>query len=88
MTAKNPRVQVLLDIPLYNWIKEQTKISGISLSLAIRDILKKAFEEQAWFWTKRWQEGEKEAEHDIKTGRVSKTYYTAKEFIKDLKNEA
>jgi antitoxin MazE len=26
--------------------------------------------EQAWFWTKRWQEGEKEAEEDIKAGRV------------------
>src|SRR4030043_474689 len=26
--------------------------------------------EQAWFWTKRWQEGEKEADEDIKAGRV------------------
>jgi antitoxin MazE len=26
--------------------------------------------DQAWFWTKRWQEGEKEADEDIKTGRV------------------
>jgi len=26
--------------------------------------------EQAWFWTKRWQEGEKEAEEDIRDGRV------------------
>jgi AbrB family looped-hinge helix DNA binding protein len=26
--------------------------------------------EQVWFWTKRWQEGEKEAEEDIKTGRI------------------
>ncbi len=26
--------------------------------------------EQAWFWTKRWQEGEKEAEEDIKAGHV------------------
>ncbi len=26
--------------------------------------------EQAWFWTKRWQEGEKEAEEDIRAGRV------------------
>lgn len=26
--------------------------------------------EQAWFWTKRWQQGEKEAEEDIRTGRV------------------
>jgi AbrB family looped-hinge helix DNA binding protein len=26
--------------------------------------------DQAWFWTKRWQEGEKQAEEDIKAGRV------------------
>lgn len=26
--------------------------------------------EQAWFWTERWQQGEKEAEEDIRTGRV------------------
>jgi len=26
--------------------------------------------EQAWFWTKRWQEGEKQADEDIKAGRV------------------
>ena len=25
--------------------------------------------EQAWFWTKRWQQGEKEAEEDIRAGR-------------------
>lgn len=25
---------------------------------------------QAWFWTKRWQEGEAEAEEDIRVGRV------------------
>jgi len=26
--------------------------------------------EQAWFWTERWQQGEKEAEEDIKAGRI------------------
>lgn len=26
--------------------------------------------EQAWFWTKRWQEGEAEAEEDIRSGRL------------------
>ena len=26
--------------------------------------------EQAWFWTKRWQEGESEAEEDIRAGRI------------------
>jgi AbrB family looped-hinge helix DNA binding protein len=26
--------------------------------------------EQAWFWTRRWQQGEKEAQEDIDAGRV------------------
>ncbi len=26
--------------------------------------------EQAWFWTNRWQQGEKEAEEDIRANRV------------------
>jgi AbrB family looped-hinge helix DNA binding protein len=26
--------------------------------------------EQAWFWTRRWQQGEKEAEEDIRAGRI------------------
>ncbi|MBN2240506.1 MAG: AbrB/MazE/SpoVT family DNA-binding domain-containing protein [Dehalococcoidales bacterium] len=25
---------------------------------------------QAWFWTERWQQGEKEAEEDIREGRT------------------
>jgi hypothetical protein len=38
---------------------------------------------QAYFWTKRWQKGEKEAAEDIKAGRV-KTFETVDELIKDL----
>ena len=28
--------------------------------------------EQAWFWTRRWQQGEMEAEEDISAGRLHK----------------
>lgn len=38
---------------------------------------------QAYFWTKRWQEGEREADEDIKAGRV-KTFDSVDELIKDL----
>ena len=38
---------------------------------------------QAYFWTKSWQEAEKEAGEDIKAGRV-KTFDSAEELIKDL----
>jgi antitoxin MazE len=38
---------------------------------------------QAYFWTKKWQESEKAADEDIKAGRV-KTFNSAGELIKDL----
>jgi len=41
---------------------------------------------QAYFWTKRWQEGEREADEDIKAGRV-KTFDSVDELIKDLDQE-
>ena len=40
--------------------------------------------EDAWFWTKAWQEGELEAEADIKAGRVKKAR-TAEGLIRTLK---
>ncbi|MDO8579118.1 MAG: hypothetical protein Q7R50_08095 [Dehalococcoidales bacterium] len=41
---------------------------------------------QAYFWTKRWQDGEKEASDDIKAGRV-KTFDSVDDLIKDLDKE-
>ena len=38
---------------------------------------------QAYFWTKRWQKGEREAAEDIKAGRV-KSFGSVDELIKDL----
>jgi len=38
---------------------------------------------QAYFWTKEWQEAEKEASEDIKAGRV-KTFDTVDELLADL----
>ena len=34
---------------------------------------------QAYFWTKEWQEAEKEASEDIKQGRLSPVFSSAKE---------
>ncbi len=38
---------------------------------------------QAYFWTRKWQEGEREADQDIKARRL-KTFNSAEELIKDL----
>lgn len=34
--------------------------------------LKKIRSDQAWFWTKEWQQGEREASEDIAAGRVTR----------------
>jgi len=41
---------------------------------------------QAWFWTREWQEKEKEAEADYKAGRY-KTAKNVKEFLRKLHRE-
>ena len=41
---------------------------------------------QAYFWTKKWQEGERAADEDIKAGRV-KTFDSVDELIKDLEQQ-
>ncbi|MBU4350306.1 AbrB/MazE/SpoVT family DNA-binding domain-containing protein [bacterium] len=38
---------------------------------------------QSWFWTKKWQDAEKEADKDIKAGRV-KTFDNVNDLMKDL----
>ena len=58
--------------------------SGISRSYLGIEMPKKLIDKsQAYFWTKRWQKGEKEAAEDIKVGRV-KTFESVDKLIKDL----
>ena len=40
--------------------------------------------DQAWFWTREWQEGEREAEADLKAGRVSGPIRSAAKLKKHL----
>jgi hypothetical protein len=41
---------------------------------------------QAYFWTKRWQEGERQAEEDIQAGRVKK-FEAVDALIADLESD-
>ena len=38
---------------------------------------------QAWFWTREWQQSEREASDDIKAGRVT-TFESAAAFVESL----
>ena len=44
MPAKNPRINVVLDSPLYKHVQLLAKKDGVSLSTKVRDLLKEALE--------------------------------------------
>ncbi len=44
MPTKNPRVNVVLEKPLYKRIGNLAKREGVSLSMAVRDLVKEALE--------------------------------------------
>ena len=44
--------------------------------------------DQAYFWTKEWQEAEKEVSEDIKQGRLSPVFSSAQEGVKYLRDKA
>ena len=60
--------------------KVEFDIKGDSIVVKPILIIDKA---QSWFWTKKWQDAEKEADEDIKTGRV-KTFDNTDNLTKDL----
>jgi len=38
---------------------------------------------QAYFWARRWQDGEREADEDIRAGRV-RTFNSIEQLVEDL----
>jgi len=44
MPAKNPRVNVVLEKPLYNAVEYLAKKEGVSMSLKVRELVKEALE--------------------------------------------
>lgn len=57
MATKNPRVMMVLDPPLYRWVKKLAKSEGLSLSTKLRDLIRETFENhEDRYWAR---EGEK-----------------------------
>ncbi len=44
MPTKNPRINVVLERPLYENVERIAKKDGVSLSLKVRDLVKEALE--------------------------------------------
>ena len=56
------------------YVREYTETSPISKhsrKVANKFIINEIYLMQSYYWTKEWQEGEKEADEDIKHGRVT-----------------
>jgi len=53
MPAKNPRLTMVVEKPLYRWLKKSAREKGVSLSLLLRDMVKDAYEqEEDIFWAR------------------------------------
>ncbi|MBI2346200.1 MAG: hypothetical protein HYV03_04830 [Deltaproteobacteria bacterium] len=44
MGTKHPRVMVVLESPLYRWVRRTAKSDGLSLSMKLRDLVREAYE--------------------------------------------
>ena len=44
MPATNPRVNVVLDEPVYQGLRRWARLEGVSLSLKVRDLVKEALD--------------------------------------------
>ena len=67
-----------LRLPLATALDATTCVKGMFLRLP-----ESVAADQAYFWTPRWQQGEREAQADINAGRV-KRFKTAKDLIAEL----
>lgn len=60
----------------------QFLIEGTTARLTVKKLIDKS---QAYFWTREWQEGEREADEDIKAGRL-KTFDSIDDLIAELRS--
>ncbi len=81
MSTRNPRLMVVLEPPLYQWIKQTAQKQGLSLSLLIRDFIKNAYNErEERYWA---QEGEKRLATFNHKAAISHTEVKKKLNLKD-----
>ena len=91
MPAAVVKVQKNKNITLPVWLLNRFHVSVgdfVRLEAAKDGVLMKPAKlidpSQAYFWTKEWQAGEREAEGDIRKGRV-KRFKSVKELMTDLR---
>jgi antitoxin MazE len=61
----------------------EAEVRGDEIILKPKKLIDKS---QAWYWTKEWQEAERQADEDIAAGRV-KEFDNVEDLIKDLNQD-
>jgi antitoxin MazE len=90
VTRVSPKRQITIPKEIYNKLHLE---AGDFLEVDIKDesivlIPKKLISrDQQWFWTKEWQEKEKEADDAIARGEISKVFDNADALIKELRKK-
>ena len=67
MPTKNPRINVVLDTPLYHDVKFLAKKDGVSLSTKLRDLVKEALDVQEDIYLARFSEKREKTFRDSPT---------------------
>lgn len=89
LTQLRTRAQITLP---KDFVKRLGLKEGDNLDIQIEDdkiVIKPVLiidKSQAWFWSKEWQEEEKEVDEEIKAGKI-KTAKNLDELMKDLRDE-
>jgi len=85
--SKNKEIAKSMYHYLSAWnLPEKTKNAVINYFYFALENPKRAHD-QEWFWSEKWQAGEREVDADIKAGRVSKKFKKASDLIKSLKQK-
>lgn len=85
-----PKHQVTIPAEVFKKLQLETgdfltaKIKNSEIILQPKKLIPK---EQEWFWTKEWQKKEREANEDIKKGRVYGPFTNAKDLIRSLRSK-
>ena len=83
-----PKHQITIPKEIFNSLRlsvgdfVDTEIKGNVIVLIPKKLVSK---DQEWFWTKEWQEKEKEADEALKKGKVVGPFKKASDAIKALK---
>lgn len=65
--------------------KDIKELHDYVMFLEMKSFIPQIDPEQVYFWTRKWQKMEDEAESDIKKGKVIGPFKSAKDLLKSLK---